>query len=235
MGEAAVNALIFGRWGRIDMMEINIGAAIHSRGSEVARVEQVILDADTYEATHLVIRHGNPLRPARLLMPLGWVVGSEREQVRIDQGDEKIASLPSFEVQHYIALNEMEQEQAESPRSKIKPLDWVNYLVPMMTHALGDPYNAPGVVVTDQLLSPSESAVRRGLPVESSDGHKLGEVHEILLSEPDWRLSGIVIARGFVRKHPMRLSGDWVSQVARDRIILNRTRQQVEAWEEEQA
>ncbi|MDX2033429.1 MAG: hypothetical protein SF339_22325 [Blastocatellia bacterium] len=217
------------------MMEINIGAAIYSRGSEVARVEQVILDADTYEATHLVIRHGNPLRPARLLMPLSWVVGSEREQVRIDQGDEEIASLPSFEVQHYIALNEMEQEQAESPRSKIKPLDWVNYLVPMMTHALGDPYNAPGVVVTDQLLSPSESAVRRGLPVESSDGHKLGEVHEILLSEPDWRLSGIVIARGFVRKHPMRLSGDWVSQVAQDRIVLNRTRQQVEAWEEEQA
>lgn len=216
------------------MMEINIGAAIYSQGREVARVERVILDAGTYEATHLVIRHGNPLRPAYLLMPLNWVVGSERDQVRIDHSDEEIAALPSFEVQHYIALNQLEQEQTESPRSKIKPLDWVNYLVPLVTHALGDPYNAPGVIVTDQVLAPSESAVGRGLPVESSDGHKLGEVHEILLSESDWRLSGIVIARGFIRKHPMRLPGDWVSRIAQDRIILNRTREQVEVWEGQQ-
>ncbi|MFN0088294.1 MAG: PRC-barrel domain-containing protein [Blastocatellia bacterium] len=213
------------------MLELNIGAAIHSQGREVARVERVILDRATYEATHLVVRHGNPLSPEYLLMPLAWVVGTEHDQVRIDRGDEAIAALPRFEVQHYIDLDKLEQEQARSPRSKIKPLDWVNYLVPMVTHALGDPYNAPGVIVTEQLLSPSESAVARGLPVESSDGHKLGEVHEVLLSEPDLRLSGIVMARGLFRKRLMRLPADWVSRITRDRIVLNRTQEQVETWE----
>ena len=74
-------------------------------------------------------------------------------------------------------------------------------------------------------------AVNRGLPVESSDGHKVGEIHEVLLSEPDWRLSGIVITRGFVLKHPMRVPADWVAKIGRDRIRLNRSRQQFEDWE----
>ncbi len=214
------------------MIEINIGAAICSQGREVARVERVILDAESFEGTHLVIRHGNPLRPAHLLMPLQWVVGSEQGQVRIERGEEDLAALPAFEVQHYQSIDAL--EEAERPRSRIRPLDWVNYLVPMVTHSLGDPYSAPGVIVTEQLLAPSESAVGRGLPVESSDGHKVGEVHEILLSEPDWRLSGVIVARGIVRRHPMRLPGDWVARIARDRIVLNRTREQVETWEQEQ-
>jgi uncharacterized protein YrrD len=81
---------------------------------------------------------------------------------------------------------------------------------------------------------PSESAVNRGLPVESSDGHKIGEIHEVLLSELEWRLSGIIITRGFILKHPMRVPADWVARIGRDRITLNRSRQQIEAWERQQ-
>ena len=52
------------------MIEINIGAAVESMGREVARVEQVILDRESFEATHLVIKHGGPLNARHLLMPL---------------------------------------------------------------------------------------------------------------------------------------------------------------------
>ncbi|MBK9708743.1 MAG: PRC-barrel domain-containing protein [Acidobacteria bacterium] len=95
--------------------------------------------------------------------------------------------------------------------------------------------HTPGVLVTDQLVTPSESTIKRGLAVESSDGHKMGEVQEVLLSEPEWRLSGIIIARGFVLKHPMRLPGDWIAMIERERIVLNRSREQVETWEKQQA
>jgi hypothetical protein len=44
-------------------------------------------------------------------------------------------------------------------------------------------------------------------------------------------LSGIVITRGFVLKHPMRVPADWVARIGRDRITLNRSRQQFEDWE----
>jgi sporulation protein YlmC with PRC-barrel domain len=216
------------------MLEINIGASVESNGQEVGRVERVVLDRGTYEATHLVLKHGGPLNSQHLLMPLNWVVNAEHDRVRIERTEEEMADLPSFEVQHYVSLDQLGQEQAESPRAKIKPLDWVNYLMPMVTHALGDPYQAPGVIVTDQMLAPSESAVERGAPVESSDGHKLGELHELLLSEPDWRLSGAIIARGFLMKHLMRVPADWVSRIERNRLVLNRTRQQVEDWEREQ-
>jgi uncharacterized protein YrrD len=216
------------------MLEINIGATIESRGREVGRVEQVVLNRDSYEATHLVVKHGGLLNARHLLMPFNWVVGSEHDRVFIDRADDEINALPNFEMQHYVRLDQLDEEQVEHPRSQIKPSDWINYVVPFVANAFGEPYHPPGVVVTDQLLSTSESAVNRGLPVESSDGHKVGEIHEVLLSQPEWRLSGIIITRGFVLKHPMRVPADWVVSIERDRIRLNRSKQQIEDWEKQQ-
>jgi sporulation protein YlmC with PRC-barrel domain len=213
------------------MIEINIGAVVESNGHEVGRVERVILDGATYEATHLVVKHGNPLNFRYLLMPLDWVETTGHDYVRIDRGKREIEALPNFEVQHYVGLDQLDQEHLEYPRSRVRPSDWINYFVPLVANAFGEPYHPPGIVVTDQLLSPSESAVKRGLPVESSDGHKVGEIQEVILSEPDWRLSGIVISRGFLLKHPMRVPGDWVGRIERGRIVLNRSKQQVEDWE----
>ena len=119
----------------------------------------------------------------------------------------------------------------EHPRSKIKPADWINYFVPLVAHALGEPYDPPGVRVTDQLISSSESVIRRGLSVESSDGYKVGEVQEVLFSEPDWRLSGVIIGRGFIRPHPMKTPADWITKITENKIVLNRTKSQVEEWE----
>jgi uncharacterized protein YrrD len=217
------------------MLEINIGATIESRGREVGRVEQVVLNRDSYEATHMVVKHGGLLNARHLLMPFAWVIGSEHDHVFIDRTEDEINALPNFEMQHYVRLDQLDEEQVEHPRSQIKPSDWINYVVPFVANAFGEPYHPPGVVVTDQLLSTSESAVNRGSPVESSDGHKVGEIHEVLLSQPEWRLSGIIITRGFVLKHPMRVPADWVTSIERDRIRLNRSKQQIEDWEKEQS
>jgi uncharacterized protein YrrD len=216
------------------MIEINIGALVESNSREIGRIAWIVLDRESYEATHLVIKHGGRLSTHHMLMPVDWVIRSEKDKVKIDRSDDEIESLPNFEVQHYVRLDQLDQEHLEHPRSKVRPTDWINYFVPLFANAFGDPLHTPGVVVTDQLLSPSENAVSRGLPVESSDGHKLGEVQEMLLSEPDWVLSGIIIARGFVLKHPMRVPADWIAKIERKRIVLNRSKQQVEDWERQQ-
>lgn len=216
------------------MIEINIGAIVESEGREVGRVERVVLDRDSYEATHLVIRRGGPFTARQLLMPLDWIVGTERDRVKVQHPAADLASLPRFEVQHYARLDELNREELQHPRSKVRPADWVNYFVPLVANAFGDPFHTPGVKVTDQVVEPTESVIRRGLAVESRDGHKVGEVQEVLLSDPDWRLAGVVMERGFVRTHPMRIPADWITRIERDRVVLNRTREQVEAWEREQ-
>jgi len=216
------------------MIEINIGAAVESRGREVGRVERVVLDRDSYEATHLVIRHGGPFTGRQVLVPLGWVVGTERDRVKISRTADELASQPGFEVKHYARLDELNREELEHPRSKVKPADWVNYFVPLVANAFGDPYHTPGVKVTDPNLELSESTIRRGQAVESNDGHKLGEVREVLLSESDRGLCGVIIERGFVRTHPMRIPADWITRIEQQRIVLNRTKAQVESWEREQ-
>ncbi len=215
------------------MKEINIGAAVLSGNQEVGRVEQVVLDCEAYEASHLIVRQGNPLQSQLRLMPIGWVSSAEHNHVHISHSEGELATLPNFEMQHYTRLDQLDREQLEHPRSKIKPSDWINYFVPVVAHALGDPYDPPGVRVTDQLLAASESVISRGLLVESSDNHKVGEVQEVLFSEPDWRLSGVIIARGFILTHPMKIPADWITKITTEKISLNRTKSQVEEWEKE--
>jgi uncharacterized protein YrrD len=215
------------------MIEIKIGVIVESGGEEIGRIERVILDREWYELTHLVIKHGGPLNPRHLLMPVSWVVRCEHDRVLIERTEDEISALPNFEIQHYVSLDNLDQEHLEHPRSKVKPSDWINYFVPIFANAFGEPFHTPGVLVTDQLLSPSESAIRRGISVESSDGHKLGEVHEIVLNEPDWRLSGIIIVRGIVLRHLMRLPADWISKIEKERIVLNRSKKQVVEWEKQ--
>jgi sporulation protein YlmC with PRC-barrel domain len=213
------------------MLDIHIGAIVDNNGEEIGRLECIVLDRDSYEATHLVVKQGRALSARHILMPVDWVTASDRARLRIDQEDDQLAALPNFELQHYVRLDLLDEEHEEHPRSKVKPADWINYFVPLFANAFGDPLHTPGVVVTDQLLTPSESAIRRGLQIESCDGHRLGEVQEVLLTEPDWGLSGLIITRGFVLKHPLRVPADWVAKIERERIVLNRSKKQVVAWE----
>jgi sporulation protein YlmC with PRC-barrel domain len=216
------------------MKEINIGAAVLSNGREVGSVEQVVLDCDSYEASHFVIKHGSALQSHLRLMPADWVGNAEHDCIYINRPESELGALPNFELQHYTRLDQLDEEHDEHPKSKIRPSDWIYYFVPMLTHALGEPYSEPGVRVTEPLLKPSESAIRRGLPVESSDGQKVGEVQEILFSEPDWRLSGVFIGRGLIRTHPMRVAADWITRISAEKIVLNRSKIQVEEWEKQQ-
>jgi sporulation protein YlmC with PRC-barrel domain len=216
------------------MIEIRIGAGLISQGHEVGRIERVILDRESDEVTHLVVRHGGPLQARQLLLPLHWVTRSTHEQVETDRSETEIEGLPNFETQHFVSLDHLREDRWEHPRSKVRPADWIHYLVPLVANAFGDPYHTPGVIVTDQMLSASESAIRREMPVESSDAHRIGELLEVLIGEPDRRLSGLMVGRGFVLSHPLRIPADWIDRVESDRIVLLRTRAQVDQWEEEQ-
>lgn len=212
------------------MIEINIGATIVSNGREIGRIERVILDRNTFEVTHLVARHGSLIHLRHILVPLAWVVDSTHDRVRTDRSESEFEALPNFETQHYVSLDHLDEEQWEHPRSKIRPTDWINYLVPLVANALGDPYHSPGIVVTNDLMTPAESSIQRGLPVESNDGHRIGEILEVLLTKPDWRLTAVIISRGLVRPHPLRVPADWIAIVQHDRIVLNRSKHQFEDW-----
>ena len=215
------------------MIEINIGAMVENGGGEIGRIERIILDHNSFEAAHLVIRHGGGLHPRHILMPVNWVVAANHDRVVIERSVAEFEALPNFETQHFVSLDHLDEEQWEHPRSKIRPTDWINYLLPLVANAFGDPFHTPGVVVTNQLLEATENATGRGLPVETSDEHKVGEVAEVLLSKPDWRLSALIISAGRVTSQPIRIPADWIGIIQSDRIMLNRNREQFESWAQE--
>lgn len=216
------------------MIEINIGAVVENEREEIGLIERVILDHNSFEAAHLVIRRGGALHPRHILMPVEWIVTASHDRLRIARSVAELEALPNFETQHYVSLDHLDEEQWEHPRSRIRPTDWINYLVPLVANAFGDPYHTQGIVVTNQLMEATENAIVRGLPVESSDETQIGEVAEVLLSQPDWRLSALVITRGGGSTEVRRVPADWIAVIQSDRILLNRSDEQVEAWLREQ-
>ncbi len=217
------------------MIEINIGAAVESGGVELGRIEQVILDRNTGEVTHLVVRHGGALHSRHIVMPLNWITSSDSERVVIERNESELEDLPNFEMRHYVSLDRLDEEQWEHPRSRIRPTDWINYLVPLIANAFGDPLHTPGVVVTDQLLSATESAIHRGMAIVSDDEQKVGELLELLVTEPEMRFSGLIIAHGLITVRAVHIPADWVETIQHDRILLNRSYEQVESWIESKA
>ena len=216
------------------MIEINIGTVVESHQEEIGLIERVILDHNSFEAAHLVIRRGGSLHPRHILMPVDWIVSASHDRLRIERSVAELEALPNFETQHYVSLDHLDEEQWEHPRSRIRPTDWINYLVPLVANAFGDPYHTPGIVVTNQLMEATENAIVRGLPVESSDETMVGEVAEVLLSKPDWRLSALVITQGVGTAKTLRVPADWIAIIQSDRILLNRNREQFESWAREQ-
>ena len=93
------------------MKEINIGATVFSDRREIGRVEQVVLDCNAYEASHLVVKHGGALQPHHVLMPIGWVTNAEHDRVYINHSEEELAQLPNFETQYYARLDQLDEER----------------------------------------------------------------------------------------------------------------------------
>ena len=91
------------------MIEINIGAVVENEHEEIGLIERVILDHNSFEAAHLVIRRGGGLHPRHILMPVEWIVTASHDRLRIARSVAELEALPNFETQHYVSLDHLDE------------------------------------------------------------------------------------------------------------------------------
>ena len=89
-------------------MKFNQGASVFaSDEKEVGRLDRVVVDPRSQEVTHLVVSRGLLFGNDKVV-PLDMVASASKEQVVLKEDKQRVESLPNFNQDRFVSLNEME-------------------------------------------------------------------------------------------------------------------------------
>jgi uncharacterized protein YrrD len=203
-------------------MEFRQNASVYTvDGKDVGRVDRVVLNPETKEVTHIVVRKGflfteDKVIPKNLIS----VATTDKVMLREDVGD--LHALPLFEETHYIWLSDGSPTKTDGDNRiglapPIYPYAGVGSILPASMTDLSTPqYFAE----TAQNIPEGMVALREGAKVIAADGQYVGNVEQVITDPQLGRVVRLVIAQGLLLKERRQIPITWVSQVQEDEVHL---------------
>jgi uncharacterized protein YrrD len=202
-------------------MKFKEGADVFTHdGKRIGSIDRVVLDPETKEVTHLVVREGFLLTTDKVI-PLSLVGPATEERVTLREDAADVEALPDFEEAHYIPAGE-----ADTPEAPLPVYARTYYWYPPASYNWGSGTGygypiPPYVVRTERHIPEGTVALEEGAKVLSRDGHHLGNVEEILTDPEQDRATHLVISRGVLLKERKLIPTTWVSLVLEDEVHLH--------------
>jgi sporulation protein YlmC with PRC-barrel domain len=205
-------------------MRVDVGQNVISRdGKKIGTVAGFVLDAGTKEIRRLVIGGGH-FGDDRLA-DYSVISSSAADGVHVDLTAEAAQHLPIFFKQEHVVA------QASDPMDVIMPATGMGGPIFYESATGGSSYPDsssffvaapidPPVVEIRSNLGDTEVMLRKGTDVVGDDGHKVGEIDEVVVSDHG-HIEAFVVKAGFLFKHDVRVPLAWVSEVDDDRVLLN--------------
>jgi uncharacterized protein YrrD len=212
-------------------MKINIGANVECRGERVGTIKRLILDPTSFDLQQIVVARGGFLTAREVLVPVDRIYEAKEECITLDLSLAELETLPDFEETVYVSLDRLDRDvNAPGPLAYIEPALTSFYFIPQVPL----PDNSPAAEATTvKHIQPEACEINAGMEVYAGQ-HKVGEISEVIVDSCDKRATGFVIERGWLFTHNVNIPADWVGSIEGDRILLNRTKEQIEQLDEEQ-
>jgi len=209
------------------MMRIKEGATVYSaQGDKVGKVDRVVIDPNSKEVTHLVIRKGFLLVEDKVL-PISLVASADADRVQLRQDAGNLEELPIFEETSYIPLDQSDAIQADYREGNAKPLYWypsADFSSLGRAGMWGIPvtgYDAPYAAETHQNIPPDTVALEAGANVVSADGKHVGDLEAVLTDPSTDRATHLIIKEGLLLKEKKLVPVEWISRVEENQIHLS--------------
>lgn len=185
-------------------------------GRDVGRVDRVVLNPQSKQATHIVVRKGFLFTEDKIV-PVSLISTTTQDRVtlRPDAGD--LDTLPPFEETHYIPLNEAESHSAGYPSEQAYPLYWY----PPMGGWMGYDFPLPYIEETRQNIPQHTIAVKEGARVIASDDQRVGSVEQVFTDSATNRVTGFLVSRGLIMKEKRFVPIHWVEHVTEEEVFLS--------------
>ncbi len=190
-------------------MDIPLNVKVYCADGLCGQSKEVVLDRNTEEVTHLVVKEKHAPR-TELLVPVDLVTETTPHMIRLNCAKAKLAELQPF--------LKVEVIKEEIPRFLPDP-----YLMPVAVP------ETKWVTVERESIPPGEVAVRQGARVEASDGH-VGRLDEFLVDPVTEQVTHLVMREGHLwGQRDVTIPVSEIDRLGENAVYLKLNKDQVEA------
>lgn len=202
-------------------MQFKDGTSVYTfEGQDVGSVDRVVLNPNTKEVTHIVIRKGFLFTEDKVV-PLNLIISATEGRVVLQLRDvNDLHMLPPFEETHYISLDESEFQTTTYEDELATP----NYWYPpmgLMSYGYRTGYDYPSYTVeTEQNIPDDTITLKEGARVMSVDNQHVGNVVRIFTESEHNQATHFLISDGIIFKHKKLVPVSWIREIQEDKIYL---------------
>jgi uncharacterized membrane protein len=166
------------------MKDIPVNARVECADGVYGETAAVIIDPVKQMLTHFVVQDSVSQHPVQYLVGVDYVIDTNPNTVLLSCTKDELLAMEHFVEQHYV-------EKSPPGYSHYQAGEWH---APVTTTSMEGAYD----VEETQRIPPGELAVRRGNPVEASDG-AVGVVGEFLVEPESGHITHMVLEEGHGR------------------------------------
>jgi uncharacterized protein YrrD len=204
-----------------------------SDNEKVGRVDRVVIDPRTKEATHIIVSKGLLFAEDKVI-PIDQIVEAREDRVTLSQ-DLDFESLPDYEEEHFIPLEDDELPPTFGP-GQVPPMYWYPF------HSVNDYQHSilrPYTIETEHNIPDQTVALKEGAKVTSADGKHVGHIERVFVDPDTDRVITLLVSKGLLLKERMFIPSAWISGFGEQEVklavgskLLEKQSRLIETWQE---
>jgi len=191
-------------------------SVVAANGRSVGQIERVVVNPETRDVTHIVVRGGSLFKREERVLPIDLIAGTDESRITLRAGAGDLASLPPFEEKRLVG-KEMEEPRESSP-TVLPP----SVYGPVLTGVAKEP--APSgeefIVKTEQNIPEGTVALKEGAKVITADGKQVGNVERVLADVPADQATHLLVSTGGLGREKRLVPITWVTMMDEDEVHL---------------
>ena len=189
----------------------------NAEGDKVGELEHVVINPETKQVTHLVVRKGYLLSQDKVV-PISLVMYANEEKIKLYDFEGNFDDLDNYIELHYVKSKP--EDSVEAYEENLPLL----YYPPTGVRGMGfvpivrNPDGMEKKAVKN--TPPSTKSIKEGSRVFGMEGEHVGDVEEVIIEPTSDRITHFVISKGIVFKDEKLIPATWVHGFDDDRLKL---------------
>ena len=185
-----------------------------SDNEKIGTLDRVVMDPRTKEISHIIVREGFLFREDKVV-PMDLIGSVTDERIILQGSKDHLNELPDYEETHYVSRDATVDDD----------MNTLYWNPPAYSGAGYSQY--PVIFPTELYIRRTEKnipdgmvALAEGAKVLAEDGKHLGNI-ETLVTDPNERVTHLVISSGLLTKERKIIPSHWLSAVDNDEVRLS--------------
>lgn len=202
-------------------MQFKEGTHVYTtNGHDVGVIDRVVLNPQTNEITHVVVREGWLFTEDKVV-PISLLDTAVADRVQLRANVDDLNDLPQFEETHYVPPGEAADEPY--PAGYVPPYYWYPPIGAAWSGYYTGYYGYPlehYVAHTEQNIPEGTVGLKEGARVVSADGENVGHVERVFTNSGLNRATHLLITEGWLFQEKRAIPVDWIRSVGEEEIRL---------------